>query len=97
VFGCRRYPRHDSMWSVYGITLVFAVISGTGDLITGGNYMYLRYRPVHNSLLSVMGPWPWYILSGALVGLAMFLLLRAISDLARTRDSDTTPTIAVAR
>ena len=97
VFGCRRYPRHESMWIVYGITLVFAVISGAGDLITGGNYMYLRYRPVHNSLLSVMGPWPWYILSGALVGLAMFLLLRTVADLARTRDSAATPTIAVDR
>ena len=82
----------DRVWHHAGV----AVISGAGDLITGG-LQSLRYRPVHNSLLSVMGPWPWYILSGALVGLAMFLLLRTVADLARTRDSAATPPIAVAR
>ena len=36
---------------------------GSADVLTGGNYMYLRTKPVHNSLLNVMGPWPWYIVS----------------------------------
>ncbi len=80
VFGCRRYPRHEAMWRVYAITLAFACVAGIGDLVTGGNYMYLRSKPVHNSLLNVMGPWPVYIVAGAAIGLAIFLVLRAIAD-----------------
>ena len=41
VFGCRLYPRRGAVWRVYWVTLGFTVIAGAGDLITGGNYMYL--------------------------------------------------------
>jgi uncharacterized membrane protein YwaF len=34
-----------------------------------------------------MGPWPWYIVGGALVGLAMLLVLPLVADLARGADS----------
>ncbi len=86
VFGCRIYPRHGALWRVYGLTFCFAVVAGAGDVITGGNYMYLRSKPVHNSLLSVMGPWPAYIVAGAAIGLAIFLVLRAVADRARRAD-----------
>ena len=86
VFGCRRYPRHDAMWRVYGVTLCWAALAGLGDVITGGNYMYLRAKPVNDSLLNVMGPWPWYIVSGAALGLLMFLALRAVLDAVRRTD-----------
>jgi hypothetical integral membrane protein (TIGR02206 family) len=83
VFGCRIYPRPRAAWRVFAITLAYAAVIGVADLITGGNYMYLRSKPVHNSLLSVMGPWPWYVASGVLVGLVMLLALQLIADLAR--------------
>src|SRR5947209_7027956 len=56
VFGRRLYPRRGAIWRVYLLTLALTVVSGLGDLITGGNYMYLRSKPIHNSLLKVMGP-----------------------------------------
>ena len=87
VFGCRLYPRPRAAWRVFVITLAYAAAVGIADLITDGNYMYLRYKPVHNSLLSVMGPWPWYIAGGILVGLAMLLALQLVADLARRADS----------
>jgi len=77
VVGCRLYPRPGAAWRVWGLTLAWAAVAGTGDLITGGNYMYLRAKPVHASLLSVMSPWPWYIAEAALVGLAMLLVVAA--------------------
>jgi hypothetical integral membrane protein (TIGR02206 family) len=86
VFGCRLYPRHDAIWRVYGLTLCWTALAGLGDVITGGNYMYLRSKPVHRSLLNVMGPWPWYIAAGAALGLLMFLVLRALLDAGRRRD-----------
>ena len=75
VFGCRQYPRPGAVWKVFWITLAWTVIAGTVDVITGGNYMYLRTRPVHNSLLSLMGPWPWYIVGGTALGLGLLLVV----------------------
>jgi hypothetical integral membrane protein (TIGR02206 family) len=80
VFGLRIYPRPGAAWRVFGLTLVWAAIAGLGDIITGGNYMYLRAKPAHNSLLSVMGPWPWYIASAATFGLAVLLALQWLAD-----------------
>jgi uncharacterized membrane protein YwaF len=31
-------------------------------------------------LLNVMGPWPWYIVATAALGLAMLLVLQLIAD-----------------
>ncbi len=86
VFGCRMYPRRGAIWRVYLLTLAFAAVSSLGDVITGGNYMYLRSRPIHNSLLNLMGPWPLYIASGAALGLVMFVLLNEIANTVARRD-----------
>ncbi len=80
VFGCRRYPRPGAVARTYLATFVVAVCAGTADVVTGGNYMYLHEKPVHSSLLSVMGPWPWYILSGALLGLALMIVVKLLTD-----------------
>ncbi len=79
VFGCRLYPRPGAMWRVYAVTLAWTVIAGTADVITGGNYMYLSHKPGHTSLVSVLGPWPWYIPATAVVGLLMLGLVAALT------------------
>ncbi len=79
VFGCRLYPRPGAAWRVFGLTLAWAAIAGAGDVITGGNYMYLRAKPMHASLLNVMGPWPWYIASGAALALALLLFVAGLT------------------
>ncbi|MGZ4248746.1 MAG: YwaF family protein [Solirubrobacteraceae bacterium] len=90
VFGCRRYPRPGAVWRVYGVTLVVAGVAGVGDLLTGGNYLYLHYKPAHSSLLNLLGPWPWYIPATAALGLVMLLVLAAITHWVRLR-IDPTP------
>jgi hypothetical integral membrane protein (TIGR02206 family) len=87
VFGRRQYPRAGAAWRVFGLALAFAAVAGIGDLLTSGNYMYLRAKPVHNSLLSVLGPWPWYLVTTALLGLAMLLALQLAADWARRHDA----------
>jgi hypothetical integral membrane protein (TIGR02206 family) len=79
VFGRRLLPRPGAVWRVYGLTAAFAALAGLGNLLTGGNYMYLREKPERASLLDLMGPWPWYVLIAAVLGLAMFLALEALA------------------
>jgi hypothetical integral membrane protein (TIGR02206 family) len=79
VFGREMYPRPGATWRVFGATLVVAAVAAVANLITGGNYMYLREKPEHASLLSVMGGWPWYIAETAVVAIAMLLVLEAIT------------------
>jgi hypothetical integral membrane protein (TIGR02206 family) len=68
-------PRRGAFRRVFVATAAFAVVAGLGDLLTGGNYMFLREKPETASLLDLMGPWPWYILSGAMLAIAMFAAL----------------------
>jgi len=68
-------PRRGAVTRVFVATAAFAVVAGLSDLLTGGNYMFLREKPETTSLLDLMGPWPWYILSGAMLAIAMFAVL----------------------
>jgi hypothetical integral membrane protein (TIGR02206 family) len=83
VFGCRLYPRPGAVRRVYAASLVWTAVAGAGDVITGGNYMYLRDKPAHGTLLDVMGPWPWYIASTAVLGLGLLYLAGGLAAAAR--------------
>jgi uncharacterized membrane protein YwaF len=37
--------------------------------------MFLRQKPAAPTLLDLMGPWPWYILSGSVLAAILFLAL----------------------
>jgi hypothetical integral membrane protein (TIGR02206 family) len=87
VFGLRIYPRQKAALKTFGITLLWAAVAGIGDVLTKGNYMYLRAKPIHNSLLSLMGPWPWYIATTAALALAILLALQFVADQVRGLDS----------
>jgi hypothetical integral membrane protein (TIGR02206 family) len=75
VFVERRYPRRGAVWRVYGITIGFTALAAVGTVITGGNYMFLRRKPAHGSLLDELGPWPLYIVAAAALGLVLLLAL----------------------
>jgi hypothetical integral membrane protein (TIGR02206 family) len=86
VFGSGLYPRPGAPLRVFAWTLAWAAVAAAGDLLTGGNYMYLRAKPVHGSLLNDMGPWPWYLVATAGLGLAMFVVLQWIANIAARHD-----------
>ncbi|MCI0366299.1 MAG: TIGR02206 family membrane protein, partial [Phycisphaerales bacterium] len=68
-------PRPGSVLRAMLAVNVFAGAVGSFNLIFGTNYMYLRRKPENPSLLDIMGPWPWYILSAQAIALALFTLL----------------------
>ncbi len=77
VIGLRLQPRVGAVRRIFLLTLSFAAVIGLMDLVTGGNYLYLRQVPAQGSLLNVMGPWPWYIAVGALLTLFVLTALDA--------------------
>jgi hypothetical integral membrane protein (TIGR02206 family) len=85
VVGARRTPRPRAVWRAYAGAAAVAVLAAVGTLLTGGNYMFLRRKPGHGSLLDLMGPWPVYILAAAALGLLMFLALAALARLISPR------------
>lgn len=85
VVGLRLEPRPGAVLRVLAITAAYTGCVGLVDWLTGSNYMYLAHIPRRSSLLSVLGPWPWYIVSAAGVAVALFLILDAPFRLRRSR------------
>ncbi|MDQ0269756.1 YwaF family protein [Cytobacillus purgationiresistens] len=54
---------------------LFAVIAMIVNKWTGGNYMFLSYKPVNGSILDYFGPYPIYILILEGVALVLFWLI----------------------
>jgi hypothetical integral membrane protein (TIGR02206 family) len=77
VVGLGLRPRPGSVLRVFAITAAYTAFVGWFDWITGSNYMFLASVPKHGSLLSLLGPWPWYIVSAAGVALVLLLILDA--------------------
>jgi hypothetical integral membrane protein (TIGR02206 family) len=77
VVGLGQWPRPRAIFWVAALTVAYAGFVGLLDAATGANYMYLRAKPASATVLDVMGPWPWYIGSAGLVGIALLVILDA--------------------
>ena len=77
VVGLRIVPRPGAAVRVFAITVAYAAVIGAFNLLTGSNYMYLAAPPENPSLLSLLGPWPWYLLTATCVAIVLFAVLDA--------------------
>ena len=77
VVGLRIYPRPWAAVRVLGLTLLLVAVDAFVNLLTGGNYMFLRSVPPGNNLLDLLGPWPWYILGGVVLAAVFVAVLDA--------------------
>jgi len=77
VVGLRIHPRPWSVVRVGALTVGYAALVGLVDVVTGADYMYLRAKPPSPTLLDVLGPWPWYVLWAAAIGLVLLAMLDA--------------------
>jgi hypothetical integral membrane protein (TIGR02206 family) len=77
VVGMRLHPRPWAAVRVAGLTLAYAAVVAIVDALTMSNYLYLRSKPPSATLLDILGPWPVYIASATLIGIALFAILDA--------------------
>lgn len=75
VVGLGLRPASDALRRVIPATVVVVLIAAAADIATGGNYMFLREPPASGSLLDLMGPWPWYLLSATVLALVLLTAL----------------------
>ncbi|MFD3448886.1 TIGR02206 family membrane protein [Microbacteriaceae bacterium 4G12] len=75
VFVKRFAPSFRSIWKALFFLHLVAGIAFLVNRVTGGNYMFLAHKPKTPSLLNILGPYPWYILSLEGVTLVVFFLL----------------------
>jgi uncharacterized membrane protein YwaF len=57
VFGLNVEIRPGAIWRAFAATFAMAAVAGTANVITGGNYMFLRAKRSRPSLLDEMGPY----------------------------------------
>jgi len=65
-------PGWRSYRLVVGVTLTWVAVTMTFNSIAGSNYGFLNAKPSTASLLDVMGPWPWYVVVGAVLVAAIW-------------------------
>jgi len=90
-------PTFRSVKKVFGITNAYMVVIALFNWAVGGNYLFICHKPETPSLLDVLGPWPWYVLSLELVGVVFFMLFyapfglgdlrRGVASVRRTRET----------
>jgi hypothetical integral membrane protein (TIGR02206 family) len=83
-WGCRMTPRPGAVMRAWVASWAVFAVAASASALTGGNYMFVRRPPPEGSLLDLMGPWPWYLASGAAIALAVFWLLDRPFDRRRT-------------
>ncbi|MBN2781558.1 MAG: TIGR02206 family membrane protein [Candidatus Marinimicrobia bacterium] len=77
-------PTWSSIPRVFLVTLGMALVIFPINFIhPDANYMFLKFAPAGGSLIDLLGPWPWYILSLVGVAIVFFVLAYlpyAVSD-----------------
>ena len=67
-------PRKKAVLKVWFCGLIYVLVVGTFDWITGANYGFFRYK-AEGSLMDVLHDWPFYIIEMALLALIFFFIL----------------------
>ncbi|WP_139490709.1 YwaF family protein [Brevibacillus dissolubilis] len=68
-------PTWRSVWKSFGLLNLIALVVYVVNQYLGTNFMFLAYKPETGSILDLLGPHPWYILSLEGVVLFFFCLL----------------------
>jgi hypothetical integral membrane protein (TIGR02206 family) len=64
-----------SVFRVFAITNLYMLFIVIINLVLKSNYLYICQKPINPSLIDLLGPWPWYVLSLEGVSLTVFFVL----------------------
>lgn len=68
-------PYLSSLKRVFiGANIYMILVAGVNFLL-GSNYLFIARKPDTPSLIDLLGPWPWYIISIEIIGVILCLLL----------------------
>jgi hypothetical integral membrane protein (TIGR02206 family) len=86
--GIGMHPDWRSYWIAVTVTVVWAAVTFVFNFIADTNYGFVNGKPSTPSLLDVLGPWPWYLVTVAVLLLAVWALMtwpwtRATPNLSR--------------
>ena len=68
-------PSLKSIWKAFWVLQAYIVFIYLFNLLIGSNYVYVVEKPPTASALDYLGPWPWYIIIGEVICLALFFLV----------------------
>jgi len=88
VAGMGLIPRPGAPLRMLGCILSYAAIVGVINWVLGTNYGFVCWKAPSPSLMDVLGPWPWYVGSLALLSLIFFVLLNLPFVIQRWRKKD---------
>ncbi len=69
------YPTARSLVRAFGWLQAHLAVVMLVNVAFGTNFMYLMEKPPTRTLLDLLGPWPWYLLAGEALALALFFLV----------------------
>lgn len=75
VLGVGRRPWPRSILRAFLWIQVYLAAAALVNVAFGTNFGYLRAKPARASLLDLLGPWPWYIVTLEALALVLFTLL----------------------
>ena len=68
-------PTWHTYWIVVVTTAIWAAVTFTFNWIAGTDYGFLNYKPATATALDVLGPWPFYILTGGALLVIVWALM----------------------
>jgi hypothetical integral membrane protein (TIGR02206 family) len=54
---------------------ILAIVVFIINKLLGANYMFLIHKPINPSIIDLLGPYPWYIVSLELISFILFIIL----------------------
>ena len=70
-----RRPGPGAVWRMWGWSQFYLLCAALTNWLAGTNFGYVAAKPRQSSLLDLLGPWPWYVLSLEVLALLLFTLL----------------------
>ncbi|SBV93112.1 conserved membrane hypothetical protein [uncultured Eubacteriales bacterium] len=70
-----------SLLQAFVVLNILAAAAFAANIMSGTNYMFLLHKPDSFSLLSVLAPWPYYLIELELLGFIVFLLIYATTNI----------------